>query len=207
MEQIFSELEQFGLKKINIDELKIDYKYLILGFKNIECYEEELIKFSEKINNYVRLIDFKPKKSVFTYVKYVGTYKGIVKKYKGGMNSNSENYSDTEYEFISTDNIFIRNDKYYILDQDFMKIGAIKKNKIFFFEVDNSFSEINFLNLILSIFSNIESERNKFIKVTCSNKNITIETTYNEIPSDYDILLEYKNNKNYSLENDFIFFK
>lgn len=122
------------------------------------------------------------------------------------MNNNysENNYFESEYEFISTDNIFIRNDEYYILENNLM--NTVKHTQKFLFEVDNSFCEINFLNSILTVFSNIESERNKFIKVTCSNKNITIEATYNEIPSDYNILLEYIKNQNYSLDGNFIFF-
>jgi len=94
------------------------------------------------------------------------------------------------------------NNEFYILDK-----SDLTDVKLFLFEVDDSFNDVNFLNTILMIFSNIESERNKFITVTCSNKDITIESTYGNIPANYDKTLEYNKNKKYSLDTDFIFFK
>jgi hypothetical protein len=247
MEQIFNELKQFGLKLINVEELKINHNYLVLGFDQIQTNDSSLIGFSENINKY--LLSEKKKNSkkdtktfkiskknilidIFSYAKYIGIYKGKINKYKINFHKKSfenkynpyENYSESEsdsesdteniqipqsklekkinkyeYECVQGDNVFTKNDELYILEN----IPSSLK----LFEVDNSFNNQNFLNVILSVCSNMESERDKFIRVTCSNKNITIESSNGYIPSNYDKSLEYNKNKKYLLDDDFIFFK
>lgn len=253
MDQVFSELEQFGLVFKKNNELEINHKYLILGFNIIQSDEKNLINLSQKIETYLsqknetylfskkisnttkkitkneKINKIKkivaPSSSIctFSYVKYIGIYKGKTNIYENNFycgknrdkkyyssSSDEEEYEKTiekkqcekkQYEYIIGDDIFTKNNEFYILEK------MTPEMKLLLFEVDDSFNDVNFLNTILMIFSNIESDRNKFITVTCSNKNITIESTHGTIPVNYDKTLEYDKNKKYSLDTDFIFFK
>lgn len=254
MEQIFSELEQFGIKLVNPEELKKGYKYMLLGFGNSISCDDSLIKFSEKINQYIgneKQNKSKSKKTekkvvskksvsiknesiktnvtinIFSYAKYLGIYKGIPKIYKNKYlhssnkysysTSDSESDSDNEmkpnlvesinksknqYEYVEKGLYFEKNGDILIYN-----VGEYNNDiKLFLFEVDNSFSDQNYLNIILSVISNCKFERDRFIKVICSNQDITLELTHKSIPSAYDSSLDFDKKKKYSLGEDFIFF-
>lgn len=260
MEQLFSELEQFGLTIKKNEELEINHKYLIIGFKKIRTNEKNLINLSQKIETYLspkdlsktikkvskkvqstkqpankkvtkiyRIDESSSSVNTFSYVKYIGVYQGKTKIYRNNFyygtkqgkcyyasDEDVEEEEEEEYDYNSLkieknekkhyeydigDDIFTKNNEFHILDKSDLS------DRLFLFEVDDSFNDVNFLNIILMIFSNIDSERNKFITVTCSNKDITIESTYGNIPDNYDKTLEYDKNKKYSLDTDFVFFK
>lgn len=252
MEQIFYELEQFGLKHVNSKELNIGHKYMILGFKKCQSNDLSLIKFSDKINEYINKYKTnKPKKAIkqvkktiiepqiknmqitlFSYAKYLGIFKGIPKIYKHKYSNNkvlhdsdSDSDSDSEvkvteknsktpqkiivtdklknqYEYIEKDLYFEKNDNIIIYNHDLYGNNI----ELLLFEVDDSFSDANFLNLILAIMSNYKFERDRFIEVICSNKDITVELSHKNIPTGYHSSLDFDKKKKYSLDEDFIFF-
>ena len=54
--------------------------------------------------------------------------------------------------------------------------------------------------------SNTKSKRDRFVKVICSNKDVTLELNYKKIPLCYNSSLDFDNKKKYSLDEDFVFF-
>ena len=98
MEQIFSELEQFEIKKINnISNLKINHKYILLKFEHIKDnnYDCENLnacshKISSIINTYTQTKKSTTKKKtktkntikyIFNYAKYIGVFKNKIITY------------------------------------------------------------------------------------------------------------------------------
>lgn len=262
MEQIFCELEQFGLTLTTPDSnnLKKEHKYIILGFDIVTTNDSKLINFSEKISSYLKNSSEKIEKlkktkkcvtkklekvekvdkteyvntqvnknvNIFTYAKYLGIYKGVPKIYKHKYSNNkySGTYSDSdsdsepeynnyvefeskeksnnqyEYEYVYSGMFFEKNDSIIIFNEDNYRSST----KLFLFEVDNSFSDINFLNLILTVMSNKKIERDRFVKVICSKKDITLELSHKKIPFGYHASLDFDKKKKYSLDEDFVFF-
>lgn len=98
MEEIFNELEQFGLKYIEKPNFELNRKYIILGVDNNFSEENKEINFSNKLKSIVkntnklikRTKPSKPSKNenicIFNYAKYLGVYKGLEKVYCKNLN-------------------------------------------------------------------------------------------------------------------------
>ena len=256
MEEIFNELEQFGLKYIKNKNFELNHKYIILDFDFIFSEENKEKNFSNKI----KLIDinelkrrrktFKYKNEniyIFNYAKYLGVYKGLEKVYRkdfnvnidvDGINSNvnnqkmikkkkvykSESASESESESESDSepepeselelNVSYMNLNYceyeisgYVFEKNNeYNIFKLNNNSILF-EVDVSFDDLKFLDTIIMVCSNIENEKNRIIKVICLNKEITLKLCHNEFPKKYKKSLNFDEKKQYTIDENFVFFK
>jgi hypothetical protein len=252
MQQIFQELQQFGLKKVdnNKNPLVINSKYILIGFNFIKSSDDNQIKFSSQMMDFLNFDNGKGKKKasknkpqsnnvksnqkkvdicIFTYAKFLGIYKGISKQYShkyNGVDSPCNDSSDFDsdydsepddsdsepdlhtkgidkkkvyYEYKNNGYVFVKNDEFNIYNS--------VNSKFHLFEVDNSFDDIKFLNLILMVCSNSDILRDRIIKTTCSNAEITLELIFNEFPKDYNKSFDFDIKKKYLLEDNFIFYK
>lgn len=248
MEEIFNQLEQFGLKYVENKNFELNHKYIILGTDKYFSDEDKEINFSNKLKSIIEKTNkpIKGKKTfkksskksskngniyIFNYAKHLGVYKGLQKVYCKNLNididvnvnhddnfndekkkqydSESESDSDTDTSYVSKKNrnyceydisgyVFEKNNEYNIL--------KFNDNSLLF-EVDVSFDDSKFLDTIIMVCSNIEDEKNKIIQAICVNKEITLKLYYNEFPKKYKKFLNFDKEKQYAVDENFVFFK
>lgn len=241
MYNIIQELKQFGLRKVNSSDVKINANYLIMDMTEIRSNDNFDSIFLEDIENLmsenifgkVKVINENkignPKKvktkqskrpcpKICSYIKFIGKYVGRArvykKNYEGGYSDDEdedEDYSDKEevyklsgeyknsYEYTYGKSLFAKNGNMTLYDHN--------DSSSILFEVDECFDEMKFLGIILLVCANVDYERDKMLKVVCSNQEITLRLIYREFPKDYKRELAYKSDKKYSLDKNFVFFK
>lgn len=227
----FSKIQKYE----NFERVFIDKVADLLGEKSLKKttlhvkkgtgkkIEKKVDKYCDKVCNYIKFLG-----------KYVGmprTYSHSILDYRGNLEEvvyeddepeddepeyndsdededeikKNKSTNDKSYEYINK-NIGLFNKNNNMTIYDFNKYENIK-----LFEVDNSFDETKFLGIILMVCSNIDYERDKMLKVICSCNEITLFLLYNEFPKSYNKKLLFSidnmNDKRYTIDNNFIFFK
>lgn len=205
MEEIFNELEQFGLKRVENKNFELNRKYIILGFDKNFSDEDKEIGFSNKLKSIIENTNkpIKGKKTskksskksskngniyIFNYAKHLGIYKGLEKVYCKNLNI------DIDVNINQNDNSNDEKKKQYDSDSDSDSDSDTdssyvpKKNRNYceydisgyVFEKNNEYNILKFNDQSLLFEVDVSFDDSKFLDtiiMVCSN----IENEKNKI--------------------------